>query len=352
MEEKVLSSKIKIRHVYIIISLFSVLLAFFSVLLLFVLENIPLLIVSSSGIVFLQLSYFLANKKKYLLVYTVFSLYTILAIISSAFILEAEFEIVNYLVILVPFCFTLLYENIPNRLMMIVSLITMFLLIISYIVFYNISDSVNPNTNSPYEVVQMVRIFTGAAIIIMVFLFIILFIYRLEKAKQEVRNMVNRLDNEVKHDYLTGLHSRRFADQLFKDMVNQEKDIWIMIVDIDQFKDINDQYGHQTGDEVLRMISKILTDYTDKHDYMIRWGGDEFLIVLCDKTEKEVIMYEKVLTSHINGIDLLFNNHQFKVTASLGYAKYTQGKCIDDAIQQADLNMYQSKFSKMNLIED
>ncbi|HPG43902.1 MAG TPA: GGDEF domain-containing protein, partial [Acholeplasmataceae bacterium] len=162
----------------------------------------------------------------------------------------------------------------------------------------------------------------------------------------------NRLDNEVKHDYLTGLHSRRFADQLFKDMVNQEKDIWIMIVDIDQFKDINDQYGHQTGDEVLRMISKILTDYTDKHDYMIRWGGDEFLIVLCDKTEKEVIMYEKVLTSHINGIDLLVNNHQFKVTASLGYAKYTQGKCIDDAIQQADLNMYQSKFSKMNLIED
>jgi len=352
MEEKVLSSKVKTRPVYIIISLFSVLLAFFSVLLLFVLENIPLLIVSSSGIVFLQLSYFLAKKKKYLLVYSVFSFYTILAIISSAFILEAEFEIVNYLVILVPFCFTLLYENIPNRLMMIVSLITMFLLIISYIVFYNISDSVNPNTNSPYEVVQMVRIFTGAAIIVMVFLFIILFIYRLEKAKQEVKHMVDKLDNEVKHDYLTGLHSRRFADQLFKEMASQHKDIWIMIVDIDQFKDINDQYGHQAGDEVLRAISKILTDYTDKHDYMIRWGGDEFLIVLCDKTEKEVIMYEKVLTNHINGVDLLVNNHHFKVTASLGYAKYTQGKCIDDTIQQADLNMYQSKFNKMNLIEE
>jgi hypothetical protein len=96
MEEKVLSSKVKTRPVFIIITLFTVLLAFFSLLLLFVLENIPLLIVSSSGIVFLQLSYFLAKKKKYLLVYSVFSLYTIHAIISSAYILEAEYEIVNY----------------------------------------------------------------------------------------------------------------------------------------------------------------------------------------------------------------------------------------------------------------
>jgi diguanylate cyclase (GGDEF)-like protein len=352
MDESCVMKSKKSRPTMIIITLFSVLLAFFSLILLLVIKNTPLFIVSVSGIVFLQLSYYLAIRKKYLLLYSSFSLYTVLAIISSAFILEAEFEIVHYLVIIIPFCFTLLYENISDRLMMIVSIITVFVLIISYITFYNISDSVNPDTVSPTSIIHTIRIFNGAAIVLMVTLFIVLFIYKLEKAKQEVKLMVNKLDDEVNHDYLTGLHSRRFADQLFKDLILCDKDVWVVIVDIDQFKEINDQYGHYAGDEALRAISKVISDYTDQRDYMIRWGGDEFLIVLCNKTEQELINYEKVLTTHINHIEIKVNQYHFKITASLGYARYVKDQTIDETIQQADLKMYESKFNKMKLMEE
>ena len=342
----------KASAAYIIISIFTVILTFFSFLLIFVLDNIPLFIVSIIGILFLQMSYFLAKKKKYLLIYSAFSLYTIGAIITSAYILEPEFQIVHYLVILVPFSFTLLYENISNRLMIIVSSLTILILVISYVVFYNISDSVNPDTSSSIELLHAVRVFNGAAIVIMVFIFIMLFIYKLERAKSVVNDMVEKLDYEVNHDYLTGLFSRRFADKLFCKMKHSDHSIWVLVIDIDQFKDINDRYGHDAGDQVLKAISNVILDCKEENDYIIRWGGDEFLIILCNKNESFVELYSKKIIEKINAIKIPVGNHLLSVHISLGYAKYQSDKTVDEAIQQADRAMYQTKFSKYGLTDE
>jgi diguanylate cyclase (GGDEF)-like protein len=146
-------------------------------------------------------------------------------------------------------------------------------------------------------------------------------------------------------DILTDLYNRRFVLGIFNKLLalverNNQK-LSVFVVDIDNFKHINDTYGHLLGDKVLAYVSNILSNNTRKSDIVARWGGDEFLIVAPNTDETcPIALLERIQSK----LEHLSEELGVEVTVSIGAATYpVDGKDLDSLIKVADHIMYKCK---------
>jgi len=161
------------------------------------------------------------------------------------------------------------------------------------------------------------------------------------------------LHNKAEFDQLTGLPNRYYITEMLHnetDVAGMEKDYSVAMLDIDYFKNINDTYGHDNGDIVLRDIARILSRYTSDTVKASRWGGEEFLIVACctmnylefqamlEQIRKEIEAYKFVLN----------NDCTVNCTVSIGAAHYFRGLKAGDIIKGADNNLYMAKNTGRN----
>lgn len=159
------------------------------------------------------------------------------------------------------------------------------------------------------------------------------------------------IENLSIKDTLTNVFNRRQLDNLLEKELSYAQryniEFSLIILDVDYFKNINDQFGHLTGDKILIEISKILKQQTRKVDYVGRWGGEEFLII-CPNSN--LTIGESValkLKSHIEKHDFkIFQN----ITASFGVSQYKKGDNVDDILNRADNALYKSKNNGRNQV--
>lgn len=153
------------------------------------------------------------------------------------------------------------------------------------------------------------------------------------------------------HDALTGLPNRAlFYDRLEHGLEQAKRHGWnlaVMFLDLDKFKQINDEYGHDAGDKVLLSVAKKLKENTRSDDSICRLGGDEFLYLMMEvKNEREVT---KIIKKLIKAIELPFDDiHQNLVAKpSIGVSLFPKNADnLDGLIKSADLAMYAAKLSK------
>ncbi|PIC70237.1 GGDEF domain-containing protein [Sporosarcina sp. P16b] len=146
-------------------------------------------------------------------------------------------------------------------------------------------------------------------------------------------------------DPLTNAYNRRTIDKVFRKQIsqysNQRKKIGVVLIDLDDFKNINDTFGHQTGDELLRQVAELIMSNAKKEDYVVRWGGDEFVHVILDLKEDTLSDYVRCLRSKLSNLDIESVN---VVSASMGIAVYPDnGETFEALIQKADTSMYEMK---------
>ncbi|MDS9471864.1 GGDEF domain-containing protein [Sporosarcina pasteurii] len=151
------------------------------------------------------------------------------------------------------------------------------------------------------------------------------------------------------HDPLTGVYNRRYAymhlERYFKIANRRHERIGILNIDIDNFKLINDTYGHSYGDFILKGLCRIIVENTRKEDILVRWGGDEFLLFVIDKDDTSL----ENLTYQINDtIKTDLNNYgeskKHEVTVSIGHSIYPDdGQNISDLLSISDKRMYKVK---------
>ncbi|MDP3678049.1 MAG: diguanylate cyclase, partial [Methylotenera sp.] len=148
-------------------------------------------------------------------------------------------------------------------------------------------------------------------------------------------------------DPLTGLNNRRSflekAQPIWSTAQRSERDLSVIILDIDHFKSINDRYGHAAGDAALVAIGKVLVDSARDGDIVARWGGEEFLLLLPEtRLEAALIMAERLRTA-ISEIRLPSRDTEIVFTASFGVAHIAKHETLDALISEADNYLYQSK---------
>ncbi|WP_054177426.1 diguanylate cyclase [Citrobacter sp. CtB7.12] len=162
--------------------------------------------------------------------------------------------------------------------------------------------------------------------------------------------------HEIGMDVLTRLLNRRFLPTIFKREIAHANrtgtPLSVMIIDIDFFKEINDGHGHNTGDELLRKVSQAFYDSVRSSDYVFRYGGDEFLIVLTEASEQETLrMAERIR----NRVEKQTVNTQdggmLSVSLSIGVAMFSGHPDYERLIQSADEALYRAKSLGRNRVE-
>jgi len=160
-----------------------------------------------------------------------------------------------------------------------------------------------------------------------------------------------QLKEKAIKDQLTNAYNRTFFDSSVHSMIaNNEKQngkTGIILFDIDHFKDVNDNYGHAMGDEVLKTLVEIVERFTRKEDKLIRWGGEEFVVVMYAKSVEDI-------TRQAEHLRFVIQNHKFDslptITCSFGVALHEHDDNIDESIKRADEKLYEAKRGGRNQV--
>jgi diguanylate cyclase (GGDEF)-like protein len=176
----------------------------------------------------------------------------------------------------------------------------------------------------------------------------------LEKANKKLEQAKEKLEKIARTDPLTHLSNRR--DILEK--MNYEKDRFernakpftIVISDIDNFKSINDNYGHYCGDYVLKTISKLFTTSLRKQDICARWGGEEFLLFLPETNLKGGLTISEKIRKEIANTKIKYKDVTLKISMTFGVCVYNKLVDINKCISKADKALYEGKHSGKNIV--
>ena len=156
-------------------------------------------------------------------------------------------------------------------------------------------------------------------------------------------------------DGLTGLYNRKYLDEFIdKKMpfeLNEGTTYAIMFLDIDYFKMINDTYGHDAGDAVLQKLSKTMKESIGQDEFIIRFGGEEFLIIMRNPTEENAKELANKINQDFAKLVFTFNNESFSKTVSIGYSFFpSDTDQIWKCIKFADLCLYKAKETGRNKV--
>lgn len=170
----------------------------------------------------------------------------------------------------------------------------------------------------------------------------------LNETKEQLMYQNHELQGMAYYDGLTGVHNKRYLlDRIDEEIIRFERDncpFVLMIIDIDDFKNINDTYGHTVGDDVLKTISRILIKEARASDVVSRYGGDEFIILLLETPKQQAI---PIAEKMIKAIDQQAISQNIHVTVSIGLATYEKGSA-KDLIDAADKGLYRAKENGKN----
>lgn len=149
-------------------------------------------------------------------------------------------------------------------------------------------------------------------------------------------------------DELTSLTNRRgFYDMFAKELDRTNRGIsaggLLIMIDLDNFKMINDTYGHAAGDEALKLVAKTLQEHIRTMDVASRLGGDEFVLLFANAGTTKALGRAQNLAMKLNSLTLRYQGHDIPVRASIGVHDYGQGDSVDEVFAKADATMYKAK---------
>ena len=153
---------------------------------------------------------------------------------------------------------------------------------------------------------------------------------------------------EANHDVLTGAYNRSFFNKRLKDEIItaklHQKNLSLVLIDIDHFKKINDNYGHQTGDIVLKKLVTFIQNSLREEDFFARWGGEEFVIIFKQiNVEDAKKRFEEIKYNLINNLEI---QTPVKFTFSAGITQYEMNDNENDLIKKADKALYKAKITR------
>lgn len=172
--------------------------------------------------------------------------------------------------------------------------------------------------------------------------------YALHQRLEELQEM-------AMYDALTGIANRRYIEMNLETRLEELKRYnWsfaVMFMDVDNFKALNDTYGHQSGDRILKMIGSTMVNSLRSFDIIGRWGGEEFVVILVNVAAGELFKVADRFRQLVENSQLTLENGEFlSTTVSVGVTNATVGDSVDAIIERADKLMYQSKRNGKNIV--
>jgi diguanylate cyclase (GGDEF)-like protein len=160
----------------------------------------------------------------------------------------------------------------------------------------------------------------------------------------ELHSMTSSLEEQANIDKLTGIYNRdKFEESfsfLIKDSHKRDRKLSLLLFDIDHFKDINDTYGHQTGDSVLKELTELISANIKTSDVFARWGGEEFVILLPDTDLDGSYLFAEKLRKLVKAHDFTVIG---RMSVSFGVGELTEYENKTTLFEKVDKALYQAK---------
>lgn len=178
---------------------------------------------------------------------------------------------------------------------------------------------------------------------------------KVEEQTQELKAAKQQAEEDARVDELTGLMNRRFffevAHSYISRAMRNKEGLYLLMIDIDHFKDVNDTYGHSAGDRVLKEISKVMEGTARNEERVSRIGGEEFaMLVEADSTEGVKDLAER-LRREVEETETSFNGNVIQTTISIGISAWEEGDSMSDLMGCADKALYRAKANGRNRVE-
>ncbi len=163
-------------------------------------------------------------------------------------------------------------------------------------------------------------------------------------------------EKEAKTDILTGLFNRRayyeISNMEYQRLLRHHRTLSVIMFDVDHFKQVNDTYGHETGDIVLKSVATIVEGVIREYDYAFRMGGDEFLLLLPETNEEQALLLAERIRKRIENKNFIVKNNKLFVTASFGISQYNNiDTSIEPIARRSDEALYQVKKTGRNSVK-
>ncbi|MBM6632910.1 diguanylate cyclase [Leclercia adecarboxylata] len=161
---------------------------------------------------------------------------------------------------------------------------------------------------------------------------------------------VHLLQLRTSYDALTGLPLRRILDESFASM-NKElgaDGLYLLLLDIDHCKKVNDNYGHLNGDIVLRSLALNISNNIRRSESMYRYGGEEFIVVLHASNDQDAVAIAERLRRDIARLETIAGEHLIRVTFTGGLTRIHKGESLREVLERADIALYTGKKSGRN----
>lgn len=204
-------------------------------------------------------------------------------------------------------------------------------------IYYNIDDLVKEFDNYSNLILKI-----NILVIVISFIVFFILLYMISFKSLREKELISK-------DYLTKLYNRRYFYEVSENCIQLAKrektPMTICMIDIDNFKQINDKYGHSGGDSVLKIFAKETKNLIRKSDILVRFGGEEFLLLLHNTNIDNAEVLANKIRKHFENL-----NNEIKFTISIGISEFKEQKIIDDIINEADLCLYKAKENGKNKV--
>jgi diguanylate cyclase (GGDEF)-like protein len=179
---------------------------------------------------------------------------------------------------------------------------------------------------------------------------------RLEKEKNSLKTQLSEMDRSLdlatRIDPMTGLANRRdIMEKMERELSRSERHqrtFSVMLVDLDNFKQLNDKYGYNDGDDVLVEVARVLMSCVRNEDVCARWGGEEFLFLLTETNIEGATILARKIRDSISMTEFKANRPGIRITASIGLCEYQAGQSIQECISRADQALRKAKQAGKN----
>lgn len=248
----------------------------------------------------------------------------------------------HFIFALVVLCFTVCYKRMAWKIAMGGSACILRLLLYAYTNLYEPQCVLEHSTSVMFQIINTVFIFIDISIILMIF----------TKDSQEMEQKLvlynEKLHKQASIDPLTGLWNRRgMKEYMEKSVIEYEREkienLSLAIGDIDFFKRINDTYGHECGDVVLKNIAAIFRESVGNHGEVSRWGGEEFLFVFKNLNGDEALILLEELRGKLKKMTIPYKENVVRVTMTFGLSEFDSRRGMEHSINEADEKLYRGK---------
>ncbi len=141
-----------------------------------------------------------------------------------------------------------------------------------------------------------------------------------------------------------------YINEAMDDAIKNHSTFCLLMIDIDDFKHVNDTYGHECGDEVLKYVAHTISTGVKKDDYVFRWGGEEILVLLKTDIEKSKAAAERIRNDIAKDPIIYKNNVSVFVTVTIGISLYSPSNSLEQMMEEADTKLYYGKQNGKNQV--